>query len=127
MDNDMIFLITASKDRTACLINMETLEEANVYRTDKPVNSASISPLKNHVMLGGGQEASEVTTTTLKEGKFDARLFHLIYGNEFGRIKGHFGPVNSVRFHPEGIGFASGGEDGMVRLHKFDPEYVDRE
>jgi len=30
------------------------------YQTDRPVNSAAISPLKEHVVLGGGQEAIEV-------------------------------------------------------------------
>jgi translation initiation factor 3 subunit I len=30
------------------------------YTTDRPVNSASISPVKDHVVLGGGQEAIEV-------------------------------------------------------------------
>jgi translation initiation factor 3 subunit I len=31
------------------------------YKTDRPVNSAAISPIKDHVVLGGGQEAIEVT------------------------------------------------------------------
>ena len=42
--------------------------------TERPVNSAAISPLYDHVVLGGGQEAMEVTTTSSKSGKFDARL-----------------------------------------------------
>ncbi len=47
--------------------------------TERPVNSAAISPLYDHVVLGGGQEAMEVTTTSSKAGKFDARLcFHVL-------------------------------------------------
>lgn len=38
------------------------------------MNSACISPIKDHVILGGGQEAMDVTTTTTKAGKFEARL-----------------------------------------------------
>ena len=53
-------------------------------------------------MLGGGQEAREVTTTTTKAGKFDARFYHMIYEEEIGRVKGHFGPINSLKFHPDG-------------------------
>lgn len=57
------------------------------------------------VVLGGGQEAMDVTTTTTKSGKFDARFYHLVYEEEIGRVKGHFGPINSVRFHPDGKRF----------------------
>ena len=54
------------------------------------------------VVLGGGQEAMDVTTTSARVGKFDARFFHLIFEEEIGRVKGHFGPINSVLFHPDG-------------------------
>ena len=74
-------------------------------------------------MLGGGQEAMDVTTTSTRIGKFDAKFYHLIFEEEFGRIKGHFGPINSCEFHPDGKGYSSGGEDGYIRLHVFDPQY----
>jgi len=54
------------------------------------------------VVLGGGQEAMEVTTTYTKAGKFDARFYHLVFQEEIGRVKGHFGPINSLKFHPDG-------------------------
>ena len=43
------------------------------------------------------------------------RFYHLVFEEEFGRVKGHFGPINSLAFHPDGRGYASGGEDGYVR------------
>ncbi|VDQ07109.1 unnamed protein product [Trichobilharzia regenti] len=95
------------------------------YTTERPINSAAISPTRDHVLLGGGQEAHEVTTTAVGQGKFDVRFYHLIYQEEFGRVKGHFGPVNSVAFLPDGSGFATGGEEGYVRLHTFDNDYAD--
>ena len=52
--------------------------------------------------MGGGQEAMEVTMTTTKSGKFDARFYHLVFEEEIGRVKGHFGPINSLAFHPDG-------------------------
>ncbi|KAH7975536.1 hypothetical protein HPB52_003032 [Rhipicephalus sanguineus] len=81
--------------------------------------------LTSEVVLGGGQEAMDVTTSSVKAGKFDARFFHLIFEEEFGRVKDHFGPINSVAFHPDGKSYSSGGEDGYVRVHYFDPSYFD--
>lgn len=48
-------LITSSKDSTAKLLDTETLKCLKTYKTDRPVNSASISPKFDHVVLGGGQ------------------------------------------------------------------------
>ena len=47
--------ISASKDTTAKLWDMDKLENKKTYKTERPVNSASISPNKHHVVLGGGQ------------------------------------------------------------------------
>ena len=47
----------------------------------------------------------DVTTTTTKAGKFDARFYHLVFEEEIGRVKGHFGPINSLKFHPNGKRF----------------------
>lgn len=52
---------------------MDSLDVVKTFPTDRPVNSAAISPIKDHVVLGGGQEAMDVTTTTTKAGKFEAR------------------------------------------------------
>ncbi|CAN0397507.1 unnamed protein product, partial [Discosporangium mesarthrocarpum] len=80
---------------------------------------------KEHVLLGGGQDAMTVTTTSSNVGKFETRFFHLIYETEFGRVKGHFGPINALAVNPSGLSYASGAEDGYVRLHHFDKDYVD--
>lgn len=125
MSKDHIFFITASKDATAKLFITDQLNLIKTYKTERPVNSAAISPLLDHVVLGGGQEAMEVTTTSSRAGKFDARFYHLVFEEEFGRVKGHFGPINSLAFHPDGKSYASGGEDGYVRVHNFDPSYFD--
>lgn len=107
------------------LIDCETVEVVKTYETERPVNAACISPLLDHVILGGGQEASQVTTTHGGAGKFDARIFHMVLEEEIGRIKGHFGPINALTFFPDGKGYASGGEDGVVRVHRFEPIYFE--
>lgn len=127
LSKDRTMLISASKDHTAKLFDAKDFRPLKTYQTDRPVNSAAISPIKNHVLLGGGQEAMDVTTSSTKSGKFEARFFHLIFEEEIGRVKGHFGPINTLAFHPSGKQYASGAEDGYVRIHDFDQSYFDFE
>ena len=77
------------------------------------------------VILGGGQDAREVTTTQARQGKFEARFYHKIFEDEIGRVRGHFGPLNTVAVHPKGTCYASGGEDGYIRVHHFEQGYFD--
>ncbi len=82
----------------------------------------------------------KVTTTSLRQGKFETRFWHKIFEEEIGRMKGHFGPINtyascfpatkfsstcdySIAVHPAGTCYASGGEDGFVRVHHYDETY----
>ena len=46
-----------------------------------------------------------------------------MFEDQFGSVKGHFGPINAVAFSPTGRSFTTGGEDGYVRLHHFDADY----
>jgi len=124
---DEMMLISASKDTTAKLFDINTMQPLKTYKTERPVNSASVSPIRDQVVLGGGQEAMEVTTTSTRIGKFDARFFHSIFEEEIGRVKGHFGPINSLSFHPDGKSYTSGGEDGYLRSHVFDKSYYEFE
>lgn len=122
---DRTYFITASKDKTAKIINARDLEVMKTYVADTPLNSASITPKKDFVILGGGQAAMDVTTTSTRQGKFEARFYHKIFEEEIGRVRGHFGPLNTVAADPQGRGYASGGEDGYVRVHQFDKGYFD--
>ncbi|KAK0251720.1 translation initiation factor eIF3 subunit [Friedmanniomyces endolithicus] len=123
---DRTYFITASKDKTAKLIDSSTLEVLKTYVADTPLNSAAITPEPtNYVILGGGQAAMDVTTTSARQGKFEARFYHKIFEEEIGRVRGHFGPLNYVAVSPDGKCYCSGGEDGYVRVHHFDPPYFD--
>ena len=48
----------------------------------------------------------------------------MVYGDLLGLVKGHFGPINTLAIHPDGLSYVSGGEDGYIRLHHFDQEYL---
>jgi translation initiation factor 3 subunit I len=111
-NRDKSLFITASSDKDAKLVDPVSLEVLKVYRTPAPVNGAVISPTHPHVLIGGGQDAMKVTVTSGSQGKFETRLFHMLYEEEFGRVKGHFGPINALAIHPYGKSYASGAEDG---------------
>lgn len=89
------YFITSSKDKTAKLISARDLEVLKTYYADTPLNSAAITPKKEFVILGGGQAAMDVTTTSARQGKFEARFYHKIFEEEVGRVRGHFGPLVS--------------------------------
>jgi translation initiation factor 3 subunit I len=120
---DGSMIITSSSDHTARLWETRTVKCLKTYQTDHPVNDACISPVMNHVILGGGQEAMSVTTTSHESGHFEAEFYHLVMAEYMGSIKGHFGPINTLAFSRDGKIYISGAEDGYVRIHHFPKGY----
>ncbi|KAG5463185.1 MAG: eukaryotic translation initiation factor 3 subunit, partial [Olpidium bornovanus] len=123
---DHSYFITASKDSSAHIYEAKTLHLLKTYKpADKtPLNSAALTPSPAElVVLGGGQEAMEAARTSQRAGKFECRFYNKIFEEEIGRVKGHFGPINTIAIHPAGTGYASGAEDGFIRLHQFDKGY----
>lgn len=120
---DRTMFITASIDKTAKLYDTKSMECIKTFKSDRPLNSASISPIFNHVIVGGGQDAMNVTVTSSKVGHFEVDFHHMVYLDFLGSVKGHFGPVNTLQFNPDGRSYASGSEDGYVRLNHFDRTY----
>jgi len=96
------FLITASADKTAKLFDVKNMSLIKTFKTDRPLNAACISPTRNHVLLGGGQDAGSVTTTASRAGKFESLFYHTIYEEAIGTVRGHFGPINALAFSPDG-------------------------
>eukprot|EP00040_Diaphanoeca_grandis_P017409 m.90685 g.90685 ORF g.90685 m.90685 type:complete len:330 (+) comp26418_c0_seq2:146-1135(+) len=127
MKRDQTLFITACQDQHSKIFDADDLSVIKSFKTERPVNSAAMCEVKDHCVLGGGQDAMSVTTTKAKVGKFDAAFYHTIYEEELGRVKGHFGPINTIQFHPNGKQYCSGGEDGYVRMHNFDASYFEFE
>ncbi|KAJ7446871.1 hypothetical protein B0H11DRAFT_1745344, partial [Mycena galericulata] len=89
-----------------------------------PLNGAALALTWPYVLVGGGQESMNVTTTR-REGYIRDQLLAQVYEEEVSPVKGHFGPIsiNTISVHPPGTCHASGGEDGIVRVHHFDDSY----
>merc|ERR1712086_254424 len=122
---DYTHFITASLDHTAKLFDTETMKCIKTYQSNAPVNAVAISPTKNHIILGGGQDAGSVTTTDARMGKFETKWYHKIYEDELGSTRGHFGPINCLDFSYDGMSFASGSEDGYARIHHLPSGYME--
>jgi len=129
-------ILTTSKDGKACIIDPDTFDIVQTLFPQDPtrnINSGKISPLfsasdeneeKYHAIIAGGQESREVTTTHAKKGGFELLLYNIMYGDELGAIQGHFGPVNTLAFGPDGRLIASGAEDATIRVHKLEEDYL---
>nr|XP_043617518.1 serine-threonine kinase receptor-associated protein-like [Erigeron canadensis] len=77
---------------------------------DMPCNveSASLEPKFGDKFIAGGEDMW-------------IRLFDFNTGEEIGCNKGHHGPVHCVRFSPGGESYASGSEDGTIRIWQTGP------
>jgi translation initiation factor 3 subunit I len=64
-NKDKTMLITASRDCNSKLVDPHTLEVVKTYKTDRPVNGASIAPCHPHILLGGGQDGEKTRQTPL--------------------------------------------------------------
>ncbi|KAH0521410.1 Eukaryotic translation initiation factor 3 subunit I [Microtus ochrogaster] len=132
-DWDTKHFLTGSTDNSCCLWDCETGKQLNPLKTNLAIHThgfnfggniimlstdkqmiSAFSIIYDHVVLGGGQEAMDITIPSTRIGKFEARFFHLAFEEEFGRVKGHFGR--------DGKSYSSGGKDGYVHILFFDPQ-----
>lgn len=120
-DSNYLTLATASKDCTAHLLDHRDLQTMQVFKSDVPINDISINPYTDHIILGGGMDAQDVTTqggvTT-----FEVKFFHKIHGQQLGQLRCHFGTITAMSFHPDGKGFCSGSYDGLIKSYRFSDE-----
>ncbi|XWS71971.1 hypothetical protein CRYUN_Cryun02cG0000500 [Craigia yunnanensis] len=105
---------------------VQTLETKSSV-TSAGVKMVDISQLQMDIRLSSGMQ-----TTSLEPkygNKFIAGgedmwvcVFDFHTGGEIACNKGHHGPVHSVRFSPGGESYASGSEDGTIRIWQTGPD-----
>jgi len=98
-DGDILTVAAGNKVIFLDAHRFEKLKEVNI---PSPTYTASLH-MDKEIFVCGGED--------LKLYKFDYQT-----GIEIENFKGHFGPVHCVRFSPDGELYASGSEDGTLRL-----------
>ncbi|XP_029453221.1 serine-threonine kinase receptor-associated protein [Rhinatrema bivittatum] len=95
-------MLVITYGRTIGLYNALSLDLIKSFEAPAPIHSASLHPEKECLVAGGD----------------DFKLYKYDYntGEELESYKGHFGPIHCVRFSPDGELYASGSEDGTLRL-----------
>ncbi|OAF70547.1 hypothetical protein A3Q56_01701 [Intoshia linei] len=121
---DQEFYISGSASKSALLIDANSFQPLTEFNTELPVTTACISPTSHHVIICCGEEAIKVTTSGKSTEQFGATIYDSIYNQPIASIREHIGAINSVEYSPDGLGFATGGEDGIVFYHKFDSDYL---
>lgn len=82
------------------------------YNMPCTVESASLEPKFGYKFIAGGEDMW-------------LRVFDFYTGEEIACNKGHHGPVHCVRFSPGGESYASGSEDGTIRIWQTGPTTLD--
>lgn len=95
-------IITTTHSNVVTFWNSHDLSKLYEYVVPAKMSSASLNP-DCTIFVCGGED--------LKVYKFDYAT-----GTEIESFRGHFGPIHCVRFSPDGELYASGSEDGTLRL-----------
>ncbi|CAL9182049.1 unnamed protein product [Musa hybrid cultivar] len=82
------------------------------YNMPCTVESASLEPKDGNKFVAGGEDMW-------------VHVFDFHTGIEIACNKGHHGPVHCVRFSPGGESYASGSEDGTIRIWQMGPTATD--
>jgi serine-threonine kinase receptor-associated protein len=94
--------LTTTAGKEVTFWDANTFEPIKTYPLSIELNSASLSPDASFFAVGGTDHW--------------VRVYEFQTGKELEVHKGHHGPVHCVRYAPDGATFASGSEDGTIRL-----------
>lgn len=138
---DRSILATCSVDMSVKLWDLSLGNDEPIFsiKSDRPLNGVSLRPMSREQFLkrpptmeccaiaGGGQDPRDVAISGSTSEQFETLCYSLGSGTapEQGvaalevltAMKGHFGPIHTLTWSSDGSAFASGSEDGCVRVH----------
>lgn len=118
------FLVSASVDAQAKIVDIEDLNTVKTFVCEEPVNCAVIFGTNDKVVCVGGINARDVTTSKGKN-KFDTKFYDVITTEQVGHYTSHYGTIHCVDVHHEGNMYSSGGEEGLVSIITFGEDFYE--
>lgn len=97
--------LTVTAGKSVYFIDPQTHEPTKTVSTDYDVSSVSLNPAQTKFVTGGSTELW-------------VRVYDFDTGKETEVYKGHHGPIHTLSFSPDGGLYATGSEDGTIRLWK---------
>lgn len=96
-------MITTTSGKTVTMWKSDTFEQLKQFEMPRDVDCVAYHPTAGKFCTGS-------------DGELWLRVFDYQSGDEIACNKGHHGPVRSVAFTPDGSSYASGSEDGTIRI-----------
>jgi len=129
LNKDRTIMMTCSRDRKVRLWDCMGEDNFDCVREVEHIanaNSCAFNPNDNfnHIVVAGGDDAKNITTQG-GSGNFETYLYNYISQDSIGYFKGHFSPVNSIAFHPNGKQIVTGAEEGNARICNLDKSYLE--
>lgn len=95
--------ITVTSGKSVYFLDAEAQTLAKCIKTQYDVSSVSLHPEHKRFVTGGSNDLW-------------VRVYDFESGKELEVYKGHHGPVHTVSYSPDGEIYATGSEDGTIRL-----------
>lgn len=101
-------LLVAAAGRRVLVWDLDTFKRAKEFNMSYEVSVATVNPQMNRMVAGGRSDLL-------------VRTYEYERDRELEAYKGHHGPVHDACFSPDGQIYATGSEDGTVRLWQAEP------